>query len=125
MADAPPAPNPEVVANRQRFMDAQITARKAGASWDQIHTTVASHVDQMRQAGATEQQIMHSYGLSNPDELVAATQTEARSEEHTSELQSHSDLVCRLLLEKKKKKETEDLVREVKEKVKNSMAEWA
>src|SRR5438034_6961028 len=25
-----------------------------------------------------------------------------RSEEHTSELQSHSDLVCRLLLEKKK-----------------------
>src|SRR5260221_10302798 len=29
-----------------------------------------------------------------------------RSEEHTSELQSHSDLVCRLLLEKKKKKNT-------------------
>src|SRR5450432_4660844 len=27
-----------------------------------------------------------------------------RSEEHTSELQSRSDLVCRLLLEKKKKK---------------------
>src|SRR5438132_8731079 len=33
--------------------------------------------------------------------LRPATQ---RSEEHTSELQSHSDLVCRLLLEKKKKK---------------------
>src|SRR5438034_5727121 len=28
-----------------------------------------------------------------------------RSEEHTSELQSHSDLVCRLLLEKKKNKD--------------------
>src|SRR5438132_9092031 len=28
--------------------------------------------------------------------------TRNRSEEHTSELQSHSDLVCRLLLEKKK-----------------------
>src|SRR5438034_2141365 len=28
-----------------------------------------------------------------------------RSEEHTSELQSHSDLVCRLLLEKKNKRE--------------------
>src|SRR5437773_9614425 len=28
----------------------------------------------------------------------------SRSEEHTSELQSHHDLVCRLLLEKKKKK---------------------
>src|SRR5437588_1727621 len=31
------------------------------------------------------------------------TRSLARSEEHTSELQSHSDLVCRLLLEKKKK----------------------
>src|SRR6266540_6279798 len=30
-----------------------------------------------------------------------------RSEEHTSELQSHHDLVCRLLLEKKKKKQNE------------------
>ena len=34
----------------------------------------------------------------NPHGLVVV-----RSEEHTSELQSHSDLVCRLLLEKKKK----------------------
>src|SRR5216683_7472662 len=33
----------------------------------------------------------------------AELQREARSEEHTSELQSRSDLVCRLLLEKKKK----------------------
>src|SRR5437588_10719149 len=33
-----------------------------------------------------------------------ATAKRGRSEEHTSELQSHSDLVCRLLLEKKKKK---------------------
>src|SRR5260221_3206813 len=33
----------------------------------------------------------------------AAVSTSVRSEEHTSELQSHSDLVCRLLLEKKKK----------------------
>src|SRR5438034_5174644 len=31
------------------------------------------------------------------------TKEERRSEEHTSELQSHSDLVCRLLLEKKKR----------------------
>src|SRR5437773_3230450 len=29
--------------------------------------------------------------------------SDVRSEEHTSELQSHHDLVCRLLLEKKKK----------------------
>src|SRR5438034_3159580 len=34
-----------------------------------------------------------------------ASSWRSRSEEHTSELQSHSDLVCRLLLEKKKKKD--------------------
>src|SRR5260221_5197088 len=33
---------------------------------------------------------------------AGANVLERRSEEHTSELQSHSDLVCRLLLEKKK-----------------------
>src|SRR5438874_10655911 len=32
----------------------------------------------------------------------------SRSEEHTSELQSRRDLVCRLLLEKKKKRHTHD-----------------
>src|SRR5438477_7167910 len=38
------------------------------------------------------------------DRVPARTQAEAfeRSEEHTSELQSHVNLVCRLLLEKKK-----------------------
>src|SRR2546421_9585319 len=44
-------------------------------------------------------------------DLCRATQktserSQTRSEEHTSELQSRSDLVCRLLLEKKKKKDT-------------------
>src|SRR5438034_2310755 len=38
------------------------------------------------------------------EKLEALQEDVVRSEEHTSELQSHSDLVCRLLLEKKKKK---------------------
>src|SRR5437588_4404831 len=38
------------------------------------------------------------------DPAFATAVCRYRSEEHTSELQSHSDLVCRLLLEKKKKK---------------------
>src|SRR5690348_17965070 len=42
-------------------------------------------------------------GVANPDGVVAETVGEARSEEHTSELQSPVHLVCRLLLEKKKK----------------------
>src|SRR2546427_9088809 len=37
--------------------------------------------------------------------LVFARMIGRRSEEHTSELQSQSNLVCRLLLEKKKKKQ--------------------
>src|SRR6266540_5579026 len=37
--------------------------------------------------------------------------TTNRSEEHTSELQSHHDLVCRLLLEKKKTKRTRRTLR--------------
>src|SRR5260221_4019590 len=36
-----------------------------------------------------------------PVTLDVQDSNELRSEEHTSELQSHSDLVCRLLLEKK------------------------
>src|SRR5437773_9677927 len=51
------------------------------------------------------------YGLGHSEEVVGRLLRElqpgerpVRSEEHTSELQSHHDLVCRLLLEKKKRK---------------------
>src|SRR5688572_31395786 len=40
-----------------------------------------------------------------PKTVAMAILRFARSEEHTSELQSQSNLVCRLLLEKKKKKQ--------------------
>src|SRR5438477_8402081 len=40
----------------------------------------------------------------NPEVNGRGAASSARSEEHTSELQSHVNLVCRLLLEKKKKK---------------------
>src|SRR5947207_8916365 len=39
-----------------------------------------------------------------PETTCSSTSRSRRSEEHTSELQSHSDLVCRLLLEKKKQR---------------------
>src|SRR5438270_7753951 len=42
--------------------------------------------------------------LDQPSRLEAVELRHVRSEEHTSELQSQSNLVCRLLLEKKKKK---------------------
>src|SRR5260221_7235219 len=40
--------------------------------------------------------------VTRPSSTRCLTRVRDRSEEHTSELQSHSDLVCRLLLEKKK-----------------------
>src|SRR5437588_12221811 len=41
-------------------------------------------------------------GTDPPLDVAECRHRALRSEEHTSELQSHSDLVCRLLLEKKK-----------------------
>src|SRR5437867_7129412 len=47
---------------------------------------------------------IHHRTLPSPGGLKPPVQGLDRSEEHTSELQSPYDLVCRLLLEKKKKK---------------------
>src|SRR5436190_18304694 len=48
------------------------------------------------------QSSLHSCSPANPSGRWAFPEERQRSEEHTSELQSHSNLVCRLLLEKKK-----------------------
>src|SRR5699024_11496255 len=53
-----------------------------------------------QQSGGT-----HFHKLSALNFQSGAYRLSRRSEEHTSELQSRFDLVCRLLLEKKKKKE--------------------
>src|SRR5260221_7717545 len=52
------------------------------------------------------QAILQANNEQPPMTLRVNRQQTDRSEEHTSELQSHSDLVCRLLLEKKKNKRT-------------------
>src|SRR5260370_23834334 len=62
-------------------------------------TLFRSHVDDDGQTGG------HAVGLHHLDGVAAYVQARTRglrSEEHTSELQSHLNLVCRLLLEKKK-----------------------
>src|SRR5438034_6988235 len=55
------------------------------------------------QSAATAAFAAATYRLPGPTILSTRGTVAVRSEEHTSELQSHSDLVCRLLLEKKKK----------------------
>src|SRR5690606_40173210 len=57
-----------------------------------------------RQPGLQAAQL--SPGLFNAGGIMIAEGQIERSEEHTSELQSRENLVCRLLLEKKKKKIT-------------------
>src|SRR5690606_16067999 len=49
---------------------------------------------------------LHRKFLAQLSAKLSEDQIEQRSEEHTSELQSRENLVCRLLLEKKKKQET-------------------
>src|SRR5687767_4390369 len=62
----------------------------ANCAWDMLGIPAALHMDAIIEAICTE---------SND-----AVRIKIRSEEHTSELQSLAYLVCRLLLEKKKKK---------------------
>src|SRR5438034_7041605 len=62
-----------------------------------LHDALPISLDWLRQRfSSVIPWLTYPYGFATP--AVAAA---ARSEEHTSELQSHSDLVCRLLLEKK------------------------
>src|SRR5206468_8021589 len=49
--------------------------------------------------------------LKQHEDRAGKRERTGRSEEHTSELQSRSDLVCRLLLEKKKKKKKDKKTR--------------
>src|SRR5436190_7590230 len=61
--------------------------------------------DEIAQGGISRRRSSATYVIVDTN-YVGVTATRyplgRRSEEHTSELQSHSDLVCRLLLEKKK-----------------------
>src|SRR2546426_5285393 len=61
-------------------------------------------------AGQDDEEMTGAIG--QPAEHEGAGDRARRSEEHTSELQSPCNLVCRLLLEKKKKKEKNETTRE-------------
>src|SRR5258707_7058618 len=77
-----------------------------GVKWDEdlsdIHAVVA---------GVLILRLHHpDDGVRNPVQLNGLADSFARSEEHTSELQSRQYLVCRLLLEKKKQKTPTEVI---------------
>src|SRR5690349_24050311 len=77
-----------------------------------LFRSAADVVDACRRgSGSGEQRGCHVSDIDEVARLVPVTEDLGRSEEHTSELQSRRDLVCRLLLEKKKKKKTQALSR--------------
>src|SRR5438034_3530004 len=73
----------------------------AGQHWDERKVNVVIYLQQTAFFDLPAKRARKPAGDIGRFRHVA---TQFRSEEHTSELQSHSDLVCRLLLEKKKKK---------------------
>src|SRR5438034_5783317 len=80
------------------FRSQAVEHQRLVVDWD---AHVAAEVSGERDAGGAEDRHPPRSVDAGFDLAVRAL----RSEEHTSELQSHSDLVCRLLLEKKKKKQ--------------------
>src|SRR5438067_10247624 len=70
-----------------------------------IQALVLEEKDRVGVADRGQQQALRLVGARRDDDLQAwGRKAGLRSEEHTSELQSRFDLVCRLLLEKKKRK---------------------
>src|SRR2546430_8330544 len=64
------------------------------------YTTLFRSVEHRRRHRAVDEVVLHRHPAGDVVEVDAVAAV--RSEEHTSELQSQSNLVCRLLLEKKK-----------------------
>src|SRR5438034_852243 len=86
--------------------------RECLAEYFALRAEVATAFETPGRPGEPRTGLIHTLLARTEARLVATLETcaeavdgvRSRSEEHTSELQSHSDLVCRLLLEKKKKK---------------------
>src|SRR6266480_6724579 len=67
-------------------------------------TSIRFHRDEDDTARRDLEAMLKALSRDRTTQIIRAFSFFSRSEEHTSELQSHVNLVCRLLLEKKKKK---------------------
>src|SRR5438034_8840596 len=75
---------------------------RARRTWS-IHERSARPISRGIASGSATERESSADGHAAPARERMSARNRSRSEEHTSELQSHSDLVCRLLLEKKKR----------------------
>src|SRR2546430_8315195 len=85
--------------------------RAAPADTDRITRLAVSfqhHRPSWAEGGKAMTEAPKTSEIGGTNEPLLLPAREDRSEEHTSELQSQSNLVCRLLLEKKKKKKQSD-----------------
>src|SRR5436309_11976783 len=78
------------------------------------YTTLFRSPAQARRAQGLRHWLPGDRQRGRPVQPVHGVSRGSRSEEHTSELQSRENLVCRLLLEKKKKKDHHGMIRDVK-----------
>src|SRR3989449_1439165 len=105
-----PNPEPRAPAPTQFRMDVsendkeyQVLAELPGVKKEDISITINGN------EVAVSAEVKHEKDVENGETVLRAERSYGkiqRSEEHTSELQSRLHLVCRLLLEKKKKKKT-------------------
>src|SRR2546427_2316816 len=81
------------------------TLFRSAAVFQRGHAAIgrAKQHDGPAQQGTRQRRVLQFPGKAGDIPLVQREGRRGRSEEHTSELQSQSNLVCRLLLEKKKK----------------------
>src|SRR5690625_7001158 len=89
-----------IVSSRDNPNKIDTTIRRStdnGVTWEPIQKIISYPGDGLDGSAAIDTSLLQ-------DELTGIIWMLVRSEEHTSELQSRGHLVCRLLLEKKKKK---------------------
>src|SRR5438034_4987308 len=96
---------PDPPSNRLEECVASVLAKRESVALERVHCHVDDRVGQApRGTDDRDRAVAEADHLSQTTRLELRGHQEeigTRSEEHTSELQSHSDLVCRLLLEKK------------------------
>ena len=87
--------------NSGRAFDQDSKTINAVTCWESNNMGDLSHYTTYNDANNNQH---HGHDQAQDQGHLSNDDNDMQTEEHTSELQSHSDLVCRLLLEKKKKK---------------------